>query len=232
MDLRSITGSRVRAAILCALFGEDHGRHTIGDLATLAGATAPAVSREVGRLVSAGLVRTVPYRHSRRGPLYEADPALPAYAELRRFLLSATGTGAAIRDALRPIDPDQLTWIYGDHALGIVSRRLTLASISSRRREIGEGLAALRRDLGCWIMADVVGLPEWAQRVQRHELRAWAIRRAPRIWLIGDDERLRNAEHSEIAIQAARKELVVSWREEYEWDDEHDPSRVAIAPTR
>ena len=234
LELVSITGSRARAAVIAVLYGEASRRRSINDLAATAGIPWTAAAREIRRLVRLGLVRAVADRHQGGGAVYEADPSFPIHGELRRLVLSATGTAHALRQALDPLDASQLTWIHGTYALGLRADgpgRIRVVSITKRTREVHEKLAGLgraRRE----ITSDVMSPAEWTQRLERHEMRVWAIRRSPRLWVIGDDARLVQRERHEIEMRATWKHVLENWREEFGWDDDWDPERVAYASTR
>lgn len=55
-------------------------------------------------------------------------------------------------------------------------------------------------------------------------MRARAIRRRARMWLLGSEEILRQRERSEILRRETWKHALENWRDEYEWDEDFDPS--------
>lgn len=222
--LPSITGSRARAAILIELFGDDPRHRSISDLARAAGIRPSAAAREVRRLVASGLAMNAdPAR--RQGARYRAGE-FPGHLELRRFVLATHGHAARIRAALAPLDPRQLAWVHGRYAQGQpIPRQIRVAVICREPRDARARLGPLADGLGYQILVDAMRISESVVRLQKREMRVIAIRRAPRLWLIGDDEQLRRREHSEAQDRAALKAAIANWREELsdEWDEDYDP---------
>lgn len=226
-DLRSITGSRARAGIIAELFKEDAGGRSVSALAEAAGVRRTAAVREARRLVAAHVLRPMPLVSRVQGPLYEPDPSFAGHLELRRLVFVTVGLAGAIRRRLLPLDPHQLSWIHGPYAEGRLFRRqIRLAVITQRRREMSEVLTGLGRQIGYELVIDVATLAEWVTRLQKREMRARAIRRAARMWLVGDEELLRQSERAEMSSRATWKAALANWREELsdDWDDDRfDP---------
>jgi len=220
--LRSITGSRARAAILAELLGDDARPHSVSELARLAGVQRSAALKEVRHLVRIGLLRpALPDR--RQGPLFEAA-VFPGHLDLRRFVVVAHGHAGRIRAAVEPLDPRQLVWIHGHYAEArTVRRQIRIAALTADPRRTRERVAALASELGMELAVDAMTSAEWARRLERREMRVLAIRRATRLWLIGSDELLRALERSEAQDHATWKKVLANWREEAEWDEDWDP---------
>lgn len=183
-----------------------------------------AAEREVRRLVAAGVVRRRHHETRVQGPLYEADPGYPGHLELRRFVLLAVGDAGRIRRALAPPAPTELAWIHGRYAEAVWSiGPIRLVVITPDVQGTREALGPLGRELRYALDAEVMSFAEWMARLQKREMRVLGIRRATRLWLIGNDEALREREHLEARARAARKEAIDLWREEAAWDDDFDP---------
>lgn len=222
----SITGSRVRAAVLGELLGDEPHPRSIAELAKVAGVQRSAVFREVRRLVAAGLIEAaVPHR--KQGPLYQAA-AFPGHLDLRRFVVLSHGHAARVRAALVPLDAQQLAWIHGTYARSRpTARQIGVVSICGDPRAARDRLAALSDEIGFRIVVDAMRIAEWVTRLQKREMRVLALRRAQRLWVIGDDDLLRRRERDESDARAALKHAIANWREELsdEWDEDYDPLR-------
>lgn len=223
--LRAITGSRARAGILAELLAESSGPRSTSALARAAGVRPFAVRRELASLIEAGVIRRSAHEVRVGSPLHEADPSYPGFLELQRLVRITCGVAGLVRRAIQPLDVDQLAWIHGPYAEGrTVSRRLSVAVITRRRRQVAERLREVQRDIGWAIIAEVATIAEWVLRLERREMRARAIRRRARMWLLGSEEILRQRERSEILRRETWKHALENWRDEYEWDEDFDPS--------
>lgn len=220
-----MTGSRVRAAVLEELFGEAARPRSVSSLARIAGARHFAVQKELARLRAAGVIRERPLER-KAGPLYEADPRSPGHLELCRYFRVTGGTPARIREAIALLDPVQLAWVYGPYAEGTPGPApICVVSISREPRRVREAIRGVECPPGRPLVVDAVSIAEWTYRLERRELRVLAIRRAPRLWLIGDPTELRRRERSEIASRKSRQDAIRNWREELsdDWDENFDP---------
>lgn len=229
--LRAITGSHARAAVLEELVTAARPRSAT-DVAGDRRTQLTAIRRELESLTRAGLVRRAEYTRSDHSRLFEMDPAFPGYPDLRRAVLVMTGPPAAIRRSVAPIDPRQLAWIHGPYAEGPVPLwRIRLLVITSRPRQIRRAFEKVQHELGARPMADVMSIAEWVTRLQQRDLRVRAIRRSVRMWLLGSDEALRNAERHEIERRDLWKAAMENWRDEYEWDaDDPVDERTSETP--
>lgn len=216
---------------MSALFTETGGSRSVSDLARAAGVNWSAADREVRRLVAQGIIRRMPAVSRKQGPLFEADPSFPGHLDLRRFILVAAGDAGRMRRAIAPLDPQQLAWIHGPYAeTTSFIRPIRLAVITRETRAVRDRLSSVERDLHRPLALDVVTMDEWALRLARREMRVLAIRRATRLWLIGDDDLLRRRERMAATDHVAWKQALANWREEAEWDEDFDPFAVIPGP--
>ena len=226
-----IAGSRCRAAILSALFGEDAHAYSLSDLSRRSGLRHSAVLRELTRLVRSGLVRRWTWDDTDPSPKYEADRSSPGYQELRRLVLVRTGRAARIRESLAAADARQLAWIHGPYAELMLpfAHGLRVVAITRVQREVRDALRRAEERIHRRIAADVMSIEEWTSRLQSRDMRLLSVRRAQRLWLLGDGEALRRAERTAIVSRSALKNAIENWREELsdEWDEDFDPSRRA-----
>lgn len=228
-DLTSITGSRVRASILSELFGDKGGTRSISELAQAAGVHRSAAFKAVRGLVASGVLRpTGPSRV--HGSRYAADQSFAGYADLRRFILVWTGAAGEIRRALAAVDSHQLAWIHGPYAVDRpILRQIRLVAVTrdpSRVRAVVEGLRT-----SYLVTSDVMTVAEWTRRVEKRELRVLAIRRAPRLWLLGSDAALAHEERVEAWSHQTWKRAIANWREEAEWDEDYDEFMRPLRPS-
>lgn len=228
----AITGSRVRAAILRELFGDDPRPRAISDLARATGADYSAIRREVLALVRDGVLR--PARSDRKlGPVYEGDPEFPGHLELRRLVLVTEGLPARIREAIAAVDPRALGWLYGrDAESASFMPVVRLAAITRDARGVRERLQAIETEPGQRLALEAMSIDEWTYRLERREMRVLAIRRAQRLWLLGDGEALRTLESSAIGGRRIWRDAIKNWREELsdDWDDDFDPFAPVPGP--
>lgn len=177
--------------------------------------------------MAAGLVREIRTPGRRLGLRYQADPSAPGYLELRRFALVTIGIGARIRAVVAGIDPRALAWLHGpdtERADRII--RVRVAVITSSARRMRQELLSTELEPLQTLVLDAMSIAEWVTRLQRREMRLLAIRRAQRLWLLGDGQRLRRYERSEIDSRETLKRVIANWREELSdgWDEDYDPS--------
>ncbi len=161
-------------------------------------------------------------------PLFEADPSFPGHLELRRFVLVTVGDAGRIRRAIAPVDPDQLAWIHGPYAEATsFVRAIRVAAITREPRAVRDQLASVI-DLHRPVAVDAMTIKEWSVRLTQREMRILAVRRATRLWLIGNDDLLRRRERRELEWRETWKQALANWKDEVEWDEDYDP----FAPVR
>lgn len=194
------------------------------ELARAAGISHSAVHSEVSALLTAGVIRRRHAGDSR--PMYEADPSFPGAVELRRVVCLLAGTAARLTEAAAAVDARSLVWIHGPYAeLPSVNTHLRIAAISQERRTLRHALESAALHPRRRPSVDVMSIAEWVMRLQRRDMRLLAIRRAQRLWILGDGEELRRRERGEIASRETLKRAIANWREELsdDWDEDYDP---------
>lgn len=222
-ELLTITGSRARAGIVAELLRESGGARTAAELTRAAGVKGFGVRRELKRLMDAGLIRKLDRDSGRTH--YQVDPSFAGLPELRRFVRITAGVAGGIRLALLDIDDDQLAWAFGRYAISSYNTfEIDLVVLTRQKRKVVKSLSSLRT--GHRIRPLVMSVAEWVNRLEKKELRARAIRRSYRLWILGDDERLTQEEQRYISSRATLQHALANWREELsdEWDDDWDPA--------
>lgn len=142
-----------------------------------------------------------------------------------------SGMGARIREASMAVDPKALLWIHGPYAeIPSTLAAIRVAAIAREPRALRERLREFSAAPGMEqrrFILDVMSIAEWVTRLQKREMRLVAIRRAQRLWLMGDGEALRRSERSEMTSRETLQHAIKNWREELsdEWDEDFDPAR-------
>lgn len=154
--------------VLSALFGRPDRSFYVNELVRLAGGGIGAVQRELGSLVSSGLV-TVRSQGNQRH--YQANPNSPVFEELRGLVVKTFGVADWVRQALVPL-ADRLRYacIYGSTAKGtthaasdvdvmLVSDELTLEDVLT-------ALAPAERGLGRQVNPTLYAEAEFSKRAR------------------------------------------------------------------
>lgn len=219
----AIAGSRSRAAILAQLFGDDALPRSVTELARAAGLSHSAMHNEVSALLAAGVIRRRP---GDRRPKYVADRSFPAAVEISRVVCLLAGTAARLREAAAAVDARSLVWIHGPYAeLPSVNASLRIAAITEERRALRSALEGAAVHPRRRPSIDVMSIAEWVVRLRQRDMRLLAIRRAQRLWVLGDGDQLRRQERGEMEARDILKRAIANWREELsdEWDEDFDP---------
>ena len=234
MDLLSaISGSRVRADILAALFGGARRSFGVRDLGRELRRPHQSVSPELRRLVATGVVRQVV---SRGRHLFEADLERPPARELAALVRQSRGRIPSIRSRLLKLRTPTLCWFGPRLGAGLdggpARPDLDLMILTSAPRTLVRvQLADLvdgRHAVQC------MSIREWVTRLDKGDVGLRHVRRARKVWVVGGWSELISRERAVIESRRTLEQVVANWRDELsdDWDDDWDPSRVAIASTR
>jgi hypothetical protein len=222
--LAALTGSRVRADLLSALFGGRSRAWKPLELERVTGRPHSPIYRELRRLTAAGLLRI----HSARRPRsYEPDTETPVAREVRRLVLQTRGRVPKVRHALIGLRSRTLAWALGGSLKGTYARGaiviLTGAPKSLVRVQLAD-LVDARTEIHC------MSVSEWVTRLDKGDVFLRQARRARKLWIVGDWEELVRRERAEIESKKLLRTARRNWREELsdEWDEDWDP--LARAP--
>jgi hypothetical protein len=133
------------------------------------------------------------------------------------------------REAATAVDANALVWMHGPYAeVPSPLATIRLAAITRESRVMRERLRELGSEPDMMrhrLVIDSMSIDEWVTRLEKREMRLLAIRRAQRLWLLGDTEALRRLERNEIEARRTLKHAIENWREELsdEWDEDFDP---------
>lgn len=105
--------SAAQLAVLAELFTGAVGEQSIGELARRTGVPQATVSREVARLVAAGILTD---REVGRTRLVRARVESVIHAELTALLIKVAGAPAVLRELLRHVPGIREAYIYGSWA--------------------------------------------------------------------------------------------------------------------
>ena len=162
-----------------------HGR----EIARRTGLPAGTITRELGKLVAAGLLQ-----REKRGnqQLYRADKSCPVYTELASILRKTSGVADVLATALEPVaEQIDLAFIYGSVARGqeTAGSDIDLMLVGS----IGFDEAVcllwpLQAELGREINPQLLSRQEFAARAQEPFMRD--VLSKPKIFVMGTEDEL------------------------------------------
>ncbi|MHC4917128.1 MAG: nucleotidyltransferase domain-containing protein [Planctomycetota bacterium] len=189
--LARLMGSRLRAKVIGWLFTHVDERYFVRQLTALIGEDSTNVSRELARLADMGLLVC---RKEGRQKYYQANPACPVFAELRGLAVKTTGVADVLREALAGL-ADRVTaaFVYGSMARGEETALSDVDVMVVGRATFGDVVDALgpaQERLGREVNPTVYPPREFADKVASGHHFVTAVRREPKIFLIGDENDL------------------------------------------
>lgn len=108
--------TKTQQKVLGLLFGKPDKRFYTNEIMRWANMGRGTVSRELSRLVSAGLLTATSEGNQNH---YQANPSCPVFDELVAIVRKTFGVADVIRDRLKPLDDNiELAFIYGSMAKG------------------------------------------------------------------------------------------------------------------
>lgn len=108
--------TKTQQKVLGLLFGKPDRRFFTNEIMRWAAMGRGTVSRELSRLVSAGLITVTSEGIQNH---YQANPSCPIFAELVAIVRKTFGVADVIREKLKPLDDNiELAFIYGSIAKG------------------------------------------------------------------------------------------------------------------
>ena len=162
-----------------------HGR----EIARRTGLPAGTITRELGKLVSAGLLQ-----REKRGnqQLYRADKSSPVFTELASILRKTSGVADVLAAALEPVaDKMDAAFVYGSVAQGreTAGSDIDLMLIGDLGFEEAVRLLwPLQAELGREINPHVLSHQEFAVRTQEPYMRD--VLSKPKIFVMGNEDEL------------------------------------------
>lgn len=190
--LVALTGSEARARVITALYGTPPPQLYQRELARVTGLPIVAVQRELRRLSAAGLLRSDRVAGRR---VYSADQRSAVFTELSAIVLKLRGVGAALSGILRERNDIRAAWIFGSFASGDATGSsdvdvMVVGSASPRR--LADELRTVERTIDRSVNEHVLTAAEWTRRLASDDGFIRNVRGSPKVWLVGDDDRLRS----------------------------------------
>jgi predicted nucleotidyltransferase len=151
---------------------------SLSELASRAGTSLGGTHKEVERLETSGLVRSMTVGRNR---LIEADPSSPVYHELRGLLLKTLGPEPLLRAALEDLGGIHESFIYGSWADPTQRSPADIDVLVVGDPDIGavyDAASVVEADVGRPVNITVRSPTEWAQADGAFER---AIKSGPRI---------------------------------------------------
>ena len=220
--LSSLTGSRVRADLLAALFGSTARTWKIMELERLTKRDHGPLRRELQRLADVGLLRAKTVDGHRE---YEAERDAPVAREISRLVGQTRGRIPRIRRALVQLRTRPVAWIVGPPPLPAgdprAGRRLLVVVSASPRSLVRVQLASLCPDMELHAMS----IEEWVTRLAKGDVLLRHARRARKLWVLGSWDDLTAREGLHLDAKRIRRAAVANWQDELsdDWDDTWDP---------
>lgn len=188
---------RTRQRVLAATLLHADRWWYLSDLAQHLGLGPSSLQREMARLVEAGILER---RTDGNRVYYRADPACPFLPELQGLLIKTIGLTDVLRDALCPFGGAIVAaFIYGSVARGTeaTTSDVDLMIIGDvRLADLAPALRATERQLLRAVNPVLFSPDEWARKVNNANHFVNTVRRAPKIFLIGNEHELDNASAS------------------------------------
>jgi predicted nucleotidyltransferase/predicted transcriptional regulator with HTH domain len=190
--LEALLTSQARVEILKLLFLISSNRHYLREIATLTKQPIRAVQRELARLESAGLVQS--WTEGNR-KYFQADRDLSVFPEIRALLMKTAGINELVQQHLMEVaDSIHIAFLFGSYASGkkTPSNDIDLMVIGEiTSRSLANVLVPARDILGREINPVIMDLEAFRQKVVDKDPFIQNVLREPKIFLIGNEDELR-----------------------------------------
>jgi len=184
--------SQARLAVLKLLLLNPDRRFYLREIAAKADLPVRAVQVEVARLEASGLLQSSVEGNRK---YHQANRRAPIFPELRSLLLKTVGMGDALKETLRRASNDiEVAFVFGSVAEGTdtASSDLDLLVVGAiTGKALAELLAPLRESLGRETNPVLMTKAEFQRKAREGNHFLHATLEAPKIYLIGGDDELR-----------------------------------------
>ena len=177
------TGTQQR--VLGLLYGKPEQSYYLNEIVRLAGMGKGAVSRELAKLVAAGLLTVVRQGNQNH---YQANSANPIFAELKAITQKTFGIADVVKVALVPLLPAvELAFIYGsvakgsEHASSDIDVMLVGDNLSYS--EVMELLASAEQQLGRTVNPTIYDSLDFSKRIGAKQSFITRVMEQPKLWL-------------------------------------------------
>lgn len=181
--------TKVQQRVLSIIFGHPDRTFFGNEIIRLAGVGTGAVTRELDKLVSSGLITVIRTGNQKH---YQANPSSPIYSELRGIVLKSFGVSDVLRQALIPfVGRIQVAFIYGSVAKGQDTAKsdidLMVVSDEVGYPDLFTVLSSAEKDLGRQISPTIYTHADWEKRrVEGNDFLA-RIMEQPKIFILGTE---------------------------------------------
>lgn len=181
--------TKVQQRVLSIIFGHPDRTFFGNEIIRLAGVGTGAVTRELDKLVSSGLIMVIRTGNQKH---YQANPSSPIYSELRGIVLKSFGVSDVLRQALIPfVGRIQVAFIYGSVAKGQDTAKsdidLMVVSDEVGYPDLFTVLSSAEKDLGRQISPTIYTHADWEKRrVEGNDFLA-RIMEQPKIFILGTE---------------------------------------------
>jgi len=178
-----------RAALLAALLLRPEQKLHVRELARLTGASPGSMHRELKVLTELGLLTR---EEIGRQVFYSADRSCPVLDELAGLLRKTVGLVDIVRHALQPFSERiEAVFVYGSIASGTETSHSDVdvmilgdLAFSDAVNALAPTENLLRREVN----ATVMKVTEFARRRKTRDGFVTAVLKAPRLWVMGDED--------------------------------------------
>lgn len=185
--------NKTRRAVLALLFGQPDKSFYTREIVAAAGAGASQVQKELDQLSRAGLL----IRERRANQVFfHANPEAPVFAELSGLVAKTFGIADVLRASLDPLRSQiEAAFIYGSvarsehHARSDIDVFLVGDILLS---QLAVPLSEVEKKLGRQVSTTIFDRNEFVSLQKKHDHFISRVLAGPKIFLIGDDEQLKN----------------------------------------
>ena len=181
-----------RQRVLAVLFGNPGRSFYANEVIALAQSGTGAVQRELAALSEAGLITVTKQGNQKH---YQANADAPVFAELRGLVLKTIGLADVLRVAMASLSAQiDLAFVYGsvakqqDTAHGDIDVMIVSASLGYA--DVFGALESASATLGRKLNPTLYTPVDWSKRVEQDSAFVTRVLQQPKIWLIGNEERL------------------------------------------
>jgi len=183
--------TKTQQRVLALLYGKPERSYYLNEVVKLAGVGKGAVSRELSKLVNAGLLSV-----SKRGNQnhYQANANNPVYTELKQIVQKSFGIADVIKASLLPLFTQlDMAFIYGsmakDNAHASSDIDLMLVGKDLNYSEVMGLLDNAEQQLARTINPTILSLNEFEKRLNDGQsFLTWVVER-PKIWIKESDNK-------------------------------------------
>ena len=187
--------TKTQQKVLALLFAKPDERFYTNEIMRWAAIGRGTVSRELNRLVSAGVLTSTKEGNQIH---YQANPICPIYEELTSIVRKTFGVSDVLRQALRPIENKiELAFIYGSIAKGgnVKSSDIDLLLVGQELSyvDVIGYLLPLESSLKRSINPTIFEKHELIEKLNSASSFLSRVIEQPKIWIIGGEDDLRIA---------------------------------------